>query len=65
MHVINRFCTIMAVVFFVGAIVSAWRVAVADGGDIWYVPVVMALASAAMTFAALQLRKKKSTPNKD
>lgn len=50
---------VMAVVFFIGTLVSAWRVAVADGGDIWYVPVIMALASAAMTVGALQHGKGK------
>ena len=48
MRAIDRFQAVMAVVFFIGTLVSAWRVAVADGGDIWYVPVIMALASAAM-----------------
>ena len=55
----------MAVVFFIGTLVSAWRVSVADGGDIWYVPVIMALASAAMTVGALQHRKRKVTQNED
>ena len=54
MRAIDRFQAVMAVVFFIGTLVSAWRVAVADGGDIWYVPVIMALASAAMTVGALQ-----------
>ena len=51
--------------FFIGTLVSAWRVSVADGGDIWYVPVIMALASAAMTVGALQHRKRKVTQNED
>ena len=55
----------MAAVFFVAAVTASWRVAVADGGDIWYVPVIMALASAAMTVGALQHRKRKVTQNKD
>ena len=38
---------------------------VAAGVDIWYVPVIMALASAAMTVGALQHRKRKVTQNKD
>ena len=37
MRAIDRFQAIMAVVFFIGTLVSAWRVSVADGGDIWYV----------------------------
>ena len=64
MRAIDRFQAVMAVVFFIGTLVSAWRVAVADGGDIWYVPVIMALA-AAMTVGALQHRKRKVTQNKD
>ena len=65
MRAIDRFQAVMAVVFFIGTLVSAWRVAVADGADIWYVPVIMALASAAMTVGALQHRKRKVTQNKD
>lgn len=52
MRVIDRFQAIMAAVFFVGAVAAAWRVAVADGGDIWYVPLVLAVASAMMTLGA-------------
>ena len=59
MRAIDRFQAVMAVVFFIGTL------AVADGGDIWYVPVIMALASAAMTVGALQHRKRKVTQNKD
>lgn len=51
--------SIMAVVFFVAAIVSAWRATVAGGEDIWYVPLVTAIASAAMTVGALRQRKRK------
>lgn len=65
MRAIDRFQAVMAVVFFIGTLVSAWRVSVADGGDIWYVPVIMALASAAMTVGALQHRKRKVTQNED
>lgn len=55
--------SIMAVVFFVAAIVAAWRVTVADGEDIWYVPLVLALAAAAMTVGALRQRKCKEQNN--
>jgi len=65
MRAIDRFQAVMAVVFFIGTLVSAWRVAGGDGGDSWYVPVIMALASAAMTVGALQHRKRKVTQNKD
>ena len=57
MRAIDRFQAVMAVVFFIGTLVSAWRVAVADGGDIWYVPVI--------PVGALQHRKRKVTQNKD
>lgn len=65
MRAIDRFQAIMAVVFFVGALASAWRVAVADAEEIWYVPLLMALASATMTVGALQHRRRKTTQNKD
>lgn len=55
----------MAAVFFVGAVAAAWRVAVADGGDIWYVPLVLAVASAMMTLGALRHRKKQHVQNED
>lgn len=51
--------SIMAVVFFVTAIVAAWRVTAADGEDIWYVPLVLALAAAVMTVGSLRQRKRK------
>lgn len=51
--------SIMAVFFFIAAIVAAWRVTVADGEDIWYVPLVLALAAAAMTVGALRQCKRK------
>lgn len=57
--VLGRFMSIMAVVFFVAAIVSAWRVTVADGEDIWYVPLLLALAAGAMTVGALRQRKRR------
>ena len=65
MRAIDRFQAIMAAFFFVAAVVAAWRVAVADGRDIWYVPLVLAVASAVMTLGALRHRKKKPTQNGD
>ena len=65
MRVIDRFQAIMAAVFFVAASAAAWRAAVADGGDIWYVPLVLAVASALMTLGALRHRKKKRVQNED
>lgn len=43
----------MAAVFFVAAVTASWRVAVAGGRDIWYVPLLLAVASALMTLGAL------------
>ena len=57
--------SIMAVVFFVAAILAAWRVTVAGGEEIWYVPLVLALAAATMTVGALRQRKRKETKNCD
>ncbi len=51
--------SIMAFVFFVTAILAAWRVTVAGGEEIWYVPLVLALAAAAMTVGALRQRKRR------
>lgn len=58
MEVLRRFVAIMAVVCFVGTLVSAWRIAVADGGNVWYVPLVLACASAGWTLCTLRCRKK-------
>ena len=65
MRAIDRFQAVMAVVFFIGTLVSAWRVAVADGGDIWYVPLLLAVASALMTLGALRRRKNRHAQNED
>ncbi len=59
MRAIDRFQAIMAVVFFVGAVAASWRVAVADGREIWYVPLLLAVASAGMTLGALRHRNRK------
>ncbi|MDE7304306.1 MAG: hypothetical protein K2N04_00090 [Alistipes sp.] len=56
MAILRRFISIMAGVFFILAIVSAWRVAMADGSNIWYVPVVMACCAIIMIFTALRLQ---------
>lgn len=65
MRAIDRFQAILAVIFFIGALVSAWRVAVVDGGEIWYVPLLLAVASALMTVGTLQHRRRKTSQNKD
>lgn len=52
---------ILAACFFIAAILAAWRVTVAGGGDIWYVPLVLALAAAAMTVGSLRRRKRQTS----
>ena len=65
MRAIDRFQAVMAVVCVRGTPVWDWGVAQAVGGVWWFVPVILALASAAMTVGALQHRKRKVTQNKD
>lgn len=65
MRAIDRFQAIMAAVFFVAAVTASWRVAVAGGRDIWYVPLLLAVASALMTFGALRHRKNRHAQNED
>lgn len=61
MRTFDRFMAVMAVCCFIGALVAAWRVEVADGADIWYVPLLLALVSASMTLGALQHRRRKKS----
>ncbi|WP_417016427.1 hypothetical protein [Alistipes sp.] len=62
MRTIDRVMAVLAGLFFLAAVTAAWRVTVAeDGGqDLWYLPLLLALASAAMTFGALQHRRRKT-----
>ena len=60
MRTIDRVMAVLAVVFFFAAVISGWRVSVAEGQDLWYVPLLLALASAAMTFGALRHRIRKT-----
>ncbi|HIY69470.1 MAG TPA: hypothetical protein H9828_08640 [Candidatus Alistipes intestinigallinarum] len=60
MRTIDRVMAVLAVVFFFAAVISGWRVSVAEGQDLWYVPLLLALASAAMTFGALHHRIRKT-----
>lgn len=60
MRTIDRVMAILAGLFFLAAVVSAWRVTMHDARELWYLPVVLALASAAMTFGALQHRRRKT-----
>ena len=65
MRAIDRFQAIMAAVFFVAAVTASWSVAVAGGRDIWYVPLLLAVASALMTLGALRHRKNRHAQNED
>lgn len=56
MRTIDRVMAVLAVVFFFGTVISGWRVSVAGNQGLWYIPLLLALAAAAMTFGALQHR---------
>ncbi len=60
MRTIDRVMAVLAVVFFFGAVISGWRVSVAEGQNLWYLPLLLALASGAMTFGALHHRIRKT-----
>lgn len=60
MRTIDRVMAILAGVFFLAALVSAWQVTMKELQQMWYLPVVLALASAGMTVGALQHRRRKS-----
>ena len=60
MRTIDRVMAVLAVVFFLGAVIAGWRVSVAESGDLWYVPLLLALALAAKTFGALHHRVRKT-----
>ena len=59
MRTIDRVMAVLAVVFFFAAVISGWRVSVAEGENLWYLPLLLALASVAMTFGALHHRVRK------
>ena len=65
MRTIDRVMAILAGLFFLAAVVSGWRVAMHDARELWYLPVVLALASAAMTFGALQHRRRKTVKKEE
>lgn len=54
MKAVGRFLTLLSVLFFLLALVSAWRVVTADAGELWYVPLVSACASAVSIIGALR-----------
>ncbi|WP_308502554.1 hypothetical protein [uncultured Alistipes sp.] len=60
MRTIDRIMAILAVVLFFGAVISGWRVSVAESQELWYLPLLLALAAAGMTFGALQHRLRKT-----
>lgn len=60
MRTIDRVMAILAVIFFFAAVISGWRVSVAEGESLWYLPLLLALASVAMTFGALHHRIRKT-----
>ena len=66
MRTIDRIMAVLAVVFFLGTVISGWRVTVSEGGpDLWYLPLLLALASAGMTFGALQHRCRKTAKKEE
>lgn len=58
MRVIDRLQAILAGVCFVAALVTAWKVTMDDGFDLWYLPLLFAVASGLLTLGALQHRKR-------
>lgn len=58
MRAIDRFQAILAGVFFIAALVSAWKVTMDDDFDLWYLPLLFAVASGLLTLGALQHRKR-------
>ena len=60
MRTIDRVMAILAVIFFFAAVISGWRVSVAERESLWYLPLLLALASVAMTFGALHHRIRKT-----
>lgn len=65
MRTIDRIMAVLAVLFFLGTVISGWRVTVAEGPDLWYLPLLLALASAGMTFGALQHRRRKTAKKEE
>lgn len=59
MRTIDRVMAVMAGVCFLGAVISAWRVTMNENSELWYLPLLLALASAALTFGALHHRVRK------
>ena len=64
MRTIDRVMAVLAGVFFFAAVIVGWRVSVAESQDLWYLPLLLALASGAMTFGALHHRVRKTAEKK-
>lgn len=64
MRTIDRVMAVLAGVFFFAAVIVGWRVSVAEGQNLWYLPLLLALASGAMTFGALHHRVRKTAEKK-
>lgn len=60
MRTIDRVMAVLAGLFFLAALTSAWQVTMKEMQELWYLPVVLALASAGMTVGALQHRRRKA-----
>ena len=65
MRTIDRVTAILAGLFFLAAVVAAWCVTMHGSRDLWYLPVLLALASAGMTFGALQHRRRKNVKSEE
>lgn len=58
MRTIDRVQAILAGVFFIAALVTAWKVTMDDEFNLWYLPLLFAVASGLLTLGALQHRKR-------
>lgn len=58
MRTIDRIMVVAAVVCFAGALATAWWATLSDG--VWYVPLLLAVASGACTVGALHHRRRGS-----
>lgn len=63
MRTIDRVQAVLAAICFVAALVTAWMVTMGDEFDLWYLPLLLAIASGLLTLGALQHRKRKHKAN--
>lgn len=59
MRTIDRVLALSAAVCFVATLVTAWMVTMDDAFGLWYLPLLLAIASGLLTIGALQHRKRK------